>query len=111
MFAQNVSHDGHHHDGRQRARHTLRDARRKHDQGDAHEAHHDGRPRDGRDAFGVHHPFGEEVARHVIDRQPEQVFDLRGEDGQGDAARETDDDGVRDELDDRPEAHQAHEQQ
>ena len=81
MFAQDVSCDSHHYDGCQRSGYALRDAWREHDDGDAGHADGYGWPRKGAEAAGVDDPFREEVARHVVDRQPEQVFDLGGEDG------------------------------
>ena len=50
----------------------------------------------------VEHPFADEVARHRLasELQPEDVCHLRGEDGDGDAARKAHDDGVGNEFDD-----------
>ena len=46
-------------------------------------------------------PLGNEVpGKSAFDGQSEEVFDLRGEDGDGDTAREAHDDGVWDKLDD-----------
>ena len=45
-----------------------------------------------------------ELAGHVLDRQAEEVFDLRGGDQHGDAVGETDGDRPRDEADGRPQA-------
>ena len=59
--------------------------------------------------FEVEQPFADEVARHrlVPELQSEDIRHLCGEDGDGDAAREAHDDGVGDELDDRPQPEDA----
>ena len=57
-------------------------------------------------AYASH--FARNVRRHRAHLQPEQVLDLRGEDDDGDPAREAGDDGVRDELDRAAEPGEAH---
>ena len=52
-------------------------------------------------------PLVDEVGRHGAHRQPEEILDLAREDDHGDAAGEADDDGIRDELDRRPEPRDA----
>ena len=72
------------------------------------------------DVLGIANPFAHEVARrlqgnaddfargaHGRLRQPEDVADLRREDGQGDTCREADNDGVGNELDDDAQAESA----
>ena len=54
----------------------------------------------------IDHPLGDEVARHLVDAQPEEVLHLRGEDGQRDTARKTHHDGIRDVPDDGPQTEQ-----
>ncbi len=50
-------------------------------------------------------PLLEEVRRHLAHPEPEQILHLAREDDDGDAARESDHDRMRDELDDGAELH------
>ena len=57
----------------------------------------------------VNQPLADEVARHCLtpEVQPEHIGYLRGENGDGYPAGKTHDDGVRNELDDRPQLERA----
>ena len=54
---------------------------------------------DGGKRAEVGNPLLDEVGRHALHRQSEEILDLRGEDGQGDTRGEAHNDGIRDVLD------------
>ena len=92
--------DGHHDDGYERARNLLAELRRDGYHGHAQYAD-GGAPRVYRgEAAAVGYPFLDEVRRHFVHRQAEEVFYLGREDGHGDTARKSHDDGIGDILDD-----------
>ena len=107
---QKVDADGHDDDGDQRSRYFLREFRTQRD--NQHAQHADGGvpPVDRAEVAEIEQPLADEVARNLLasEVQTEHVGDLRREDRHGDAAREADDDGVGDELDDGSEPEDAH---
>ena len=101
----------HHNDSHQRTGHPLRKLRGQDNDDDAQQSDSRREPVDRRESPDVGNPFRDEIRRHLVHRQPEEVFDLRRENRQGDSAREADDDGVGDKLDDRPQLQRAHDDQ
>ena len=57
----------------------------------------------------VDRPFGKEIGGHVGNGHPEEVFDLGGENGEGNTTGEAYDNGVGDETDDGAELECSHE--
>ena len=110
-------------------RHAAHGHRSAHDERDARHGSHQIAPRQRGAVLPVAHQLAHEVARRlerhhqglavaVVDGnalrvechllEAEHVAQLCGENRHGDARREADDDGIRDELDDRAEAEHAH---
>ena len=63
---------------------------------------------DGVEVPEVDGPLRETVGRELVDGETQHVFDLCGEDGEGDTAGETHDNGVGYELDDAAQAEESH---
>ena len=98
-----------HQDNRQqRAGYFFRYLRGEGDDEDTEYADAGSDPVNRADVFEIECPFREEVARHLARyRQSEEVFYLRGENGEGDTAREAHHDGVGDKLNDGAEAEES----
>lgn len=91
----------HHDDGHERTRDFLRHFRRQGD--DCHAENANGRcyPVSGVEMLEIDHPLRNKVARHLtFNLESEKFLNLRGEDGDGDTAREAHHNGVWNELDD-----------
>ena len=101
IIAQEISHDCHHYDSDQRTGNLFRHLRREGDQQDAEQANTKSPEVDGMSRTEIGDPFGDEICGHLIHRQAEKIFHLRGEDGQGDTTRKAYDNRVGDELDHR----------
>ncbi len=101
---QEVGGYGDENDGCERTRHLARHLRSEQDDEDAHQADAQCPEVGGVEVLEVDGPFAEEVfGKGAVDAQAEEVFDLGGEDREGDTRREAHDDGVGDELDDHAE--------
>ena len=100
---------GHHDNRHQRTRHLLRKQRREGNDRDAQHAHPGVPPIHRIEMPRVEHPLPDEIARDRLppEAQPEDVGNLRGEDRHRNTARKPDDDGIGDELDDRPQPEDA----
>lgn len=80
--------------------HFVRNPGRQGDDGHAHQTDTRSPPVDGSEVVYVDNPFLDEVCRNISDGQSEQVFDLCGENRDGDTARKAHYDGIRDVFDD-----------
>ena len=105
ILLQQQGSNGHDDNGNERTREfaQCRAAGQLRPQGDeCHRANaHTGTPPvDGRQRPDVGYPFFNEVAGYVLHRQAQQVLNLSGKNRQRNTARETDDNGIRDVLDD-----------
>ena len=102
MIAHDIDNNCHQNNGNQRTRNLFRKFRCD---GDNHDT---GKPDQQRpeiyrvEMFEIGDPFRNEIRRDLIHCQPEKVFHLRGKNSESDTTGETDDDRVRNELDNRP---------
>ena len=99
--------DSHHDDSHERTGYLAAQARHEGYDGNARQPY-DGAPQvDGAKVMGIGYPFLYEIRGHLRHVHAEQVLDLRGEDGDCDAAREANDDGIRYVFDDGAEPQHA----
>ena len=102
--------EGHRDDGRERSRDAAHQLGREDDDEDTDDAHGRVPEPESAEVAEVERPFADEVSRDgfAAEVEPEEIGDLRGEDRNGDSGRESDDDRVGDELDDRAQPEGAH---
>ena len=86
-------------------------ARPENDEGERSGGENGVGPIDGAGVFGEHFHFFGEFGGNIIDGEAEEIFDLRAEDDDRDAAGETGGDGIGDELDHRAEARETHDEE
>ncbi len=92
----------HHDDGNERTRNLFREPGSNGDDKDTYDTYKCIPPVDCIEVLEINYPFSYKVSRNLLasERQSEDIGNLRGEDGDGDTACETYDDGIRDKLDD-----------
>ena len=91
------------HDGHQRAGQSLRNALRADDDQHRRERHGEGIPTHGGEMSEIAHPFVDKAGGHcALNVQAEKIFDLRGEDGERDPGRKTDNNGIGNKLNHTP---------